>query len=155
MLDDKYHILNREGKASDKLLQWVAVLRSCSARQAYQKVYVSQVTPIKVAEFLLLNESFPRSVRFSVQKLDHSLRRLSGVSAGQFSNPAERFAGRLLAELSYGAVEDYYNVGLHQAIDDLQIKLNTIGAKIFETYIDQAVRVDSELVQIEQVAQQQ
>lgn len=154
VLDDKYHILNQEGKTSDMLLQWVAVLRSCSARQAYQKVYVSQVTPVKVAEFLLLSESFPRSVRFSVEKLDQSLRRLSGVSPGQFSNPAERLAGRLLAELSYGAIEDYYSVGLHQAIDDLQIKLNTIGAKIFATYIDQAVEVDSERGRIEQVPQQ-
>ena len=45
-------------------LQWSAILRSCSSHDAYRKFYVAQVEPDKVVEFLILNEFFPRSIRF-------------------------------------------------------------------------------------------
>jgi uncharacterized alpha-E superfamily protein len=113
----------------------VGVLRSCSARQVYQRIYHAEVEPLKVAELLLLSESFPRSVRFCVQNMDQSLRRLSGVAPGHFSNRAEKISGRLLADLSFSAIEDFSVIGLHKAMDDLQIKLNQIGDAIYSSYI--------------------
>jgi len=84
-----------------------------------------------------LNESFPRSIRFCVQKVDEALRRFSGVAPGRYTNDAEKVTGRLLAELSFSTIEDYYSRGLHQAVDDLQVSLNNIGRMIFDIYIDQ------------------
>ena len=52
------------------------------------------------AEFLLLTDDFPRSVRFCVREINAALRRISGVAEGNFRNDAEKLAGRLLAELS-------------------------------------------------------
>src|SRR5262249_9321061 len=42
-------------------LHWVAVLRSCLAYEAYQRLYISRVDPAQVVEFLLLQARFPRS----------------------------------------------------------------------------------------------
>jgi len=134
VLDDEYHLLR--GKGAPDPRQWSAVLRSCSARQAYQKKYVAEVTPIKVAELLLLDETFPRSFEFCVYQVDHSLRRLSGAAPGRFSNRAERISGRLFADLAFSTIEDIYSRGLHQAMDGLQVQLNEIGAAVHATYID-------------------
>lgn len=137
VLDEKYHILHGlEGMPKDDLLQWGAVLRSCSARQTYQKIYVAEVNPVKVAELLLLDTTFPRSVRFCIQKVDDALRRISGVPHGHFSNAVEKITGRLSAELSFSAIEEIFSMGLHQAMDDLQIKLNQIGEAIDKVYLE-------------------
>jgi uncharacterized alpha-E superfamily protein len=111
-------------------------LRSCSARQAYQRVYVAAVKPESVAELLLLNATFPRSVRFCVEEIDRSLRVISGVKRGHFTNPAEKLTGQLLSELRFSEIEDIYAHGLHDAIDRIQLHLNAIGDAIFRTYID-------------------
>jgi len=116
-------------------LQWSAILRSCSSHDAYRKFYVAQVEPDKVVEFLILNEFFPRSIRFCAQELNYSLRRISGCKEEHFTNQAEKLAGRLVAELNYSALEDIKTVGMHQYMDDLQVKLNGIGAAIFQTYL--------------------
>lgn len=138
VLDDKYHLLTHT-KLQRQLdvLEWSAVLRSCSARQAYQKVYVDTVKPIQTAELLLLNETFPRSVRFCVENVDRCLRQISGVLPGRFTNAAEKLTGRFLAELNFSTIEDVYGLGLHEAIDRMQIQLNDIGDAIFQTYIHQ------------------
>ncbi len=136
LLDDEFFLVRDSVvPESGSLAQWQAILRSSNARQAYQRLYASVVDPIRVADLLLLNEDFPRSVEFCVRALDQSLRRVSGVLPGKFSNVAEKICGRLLSELSFNSIEDIWERGLHEVMDDLQVKLNNIGEAIMETYI--------------------
>lgn len=122
---------NRAGST----LQWSAILRSCSAHDAYRKFYVAQVEPQKVTEFLILNDFFPRSIRHCVDALNAGLRRISGNQEESFHNLPEKLAGRLAAELKYSSIDEINAAGLHQYVDSLQVKLNEIGAAIFETYL--------------------
>jgi uncharacterized alpha-E superfamily protein len=134
--NDEIFISQRpSGLHTSGTLQWSAILRSCSSHDAYRKFYVAQVEPDKVVEFLILNEFFPRSIRFCAQALDEALRRISGCTGEHFTNQAEKLTGRLVAELNYSALEDIKTVGMHQYMDELQIKLNTIGEAIFQTYL--------------------
>src|SRR5581483_5930266 len=60
ILDLKYHILLPSGEqvgGNVDTVQWMAVLKSCSALEAYRKISVGQVIPWKVAEFLILHDS--------------------------------------------------------------------------------------------------
>ncbi|HEY8835625.1 MAG TPA: alpha-E domain-containing protein, partial [Chthoniobacterales bacterium] len=69
ILDIKYHILLPSGEkvgGNIDTIQWMSVLRSCSALEAYRKIYFGQVAPWKVAEFIISHSAFPRSIRFSV-----------------------------------------------------------------------------------------
>ena len=118
-------------------LEWAAVLRSCSAWDAYKSIHGAEVQPALVADFLLLSPDFPRSARYCVQQLNVALRRISGVAEGCFSNDAEKLAGRLLAELQFSTAAEIFDIGLHTYIDNLQSKLNDIGAALFQAYIFQ------------------
>jgi uncharacterized alpha-E superfamily protein len=133
--NDEIFITQPAKSQTSGTLQWSAILRSCSSHDAYRKFYVAQVEPDKVVEFLILNEFFPRSIRFSAQELNTALRSISGCKDEHFTNLAEKLAGRLVAELNYSALEDIKTVGMHQYMDELQVKLNTIGEAIFQTYL--------------------
>jgi len=116
-------------------LHWSAILRSCSSHDAYRKFYVAQVEPDKVVEFLILNEFFPRSIRFSIQALYEGLRRISGAGDGHFTNRVEKLTGRLVSELNFSALEDIKTVGMHRYMDELQVRLSEIGQAIYEIYL--------------------
>lgn len=137
-------------------LGWSAVLRSCSAWDAYKALHGAEVQPALVAEFLLLSDDFPRSVRFSVRHLNTALRRISGVADGRFCNDAEKLAGRLLAEFQFSTAGDIFEIGLHSYIDITQAKLNSIGDALFQAYIFQPFQTpdDHELRQQEEQQQQ-
>lgn len=137
-------------------LGWAAVLRSCSAWDAYKAMHGAEVNPALVAEFLLLADDFPRSVRFSVRHLNNALRRISGVAEGRFCNDAEKLAGRLLAEFQFSTADDIFEIGLHAYIDLTQAKLNSIGDALFQAYIFQPFQTpeDYELRQQEEQQQQ-
>ena len=159
ILDVRYQTLPERGVPATinptEALEWSAVLRSCSAWDAYRTIHGADVHPRFVAEFLLLNDDFPRSARFCVSGLNRALRRISGVAEGHFCNDAEKLTGRLLAELQFSAVDEIFDRGLHQYLDDAQIKLNGIGEALFRAYIFQPFENPGEEHMVQQEEQQQ
>jgi len=136
-------------------LEWSAILRACSAWDAYKSLSGADVHPVPVAKFLVLSEDFPRSIRFCAAQLNTALRKISGVPEGRFVNDAERHAGRLLAELQFSTVEEIFERGLHGYLDDLQIKFNRIGGALFDAYFFLSFAAQGETDFVQQEEQQQ
>src|SRR6266852_9557631 len=78
-------------------------------------------------ELLVLVREFPRAILFCVVSAEASLHAISGTPIRTFSNPAEQYLGRLSAELNYIQVREIINRGLHEFLDGIQVRLNTIG----------------------------
>jgi uncharacterized alpha-E superfamily protein len=139
ILDVRYQTLPARGAPTTvsqaETLEWAAVLRSCSAWDAYRERCAADVDPRKVVAFLVLDEDFPRSVEFCIAQVDYALRRISGVPDGRFSNDAEKLSGRLLAEIRFSSEDDVFVSGLHEYLDVLQQKFNAIGESLFAAYI--------------------
>jgi len=143
--------------------QWIAVLRSLSAYEAYHKLYRSGVRPRSVVEMLTLSPVFPRSIRFSVGEVESALARIAAYHAfdpentGQPGHPgmgshiasggavspisvsggfeqAERAVGRLRSQLAYGLIDEIFQAGLHTYLVDIQRRCYTIGEHIQAQY---------------------
>jgi len=159
ILDLRYHTLPPRGVpqtvSQTSALEWSAIVRSCSGWDAFKAMHGAEVHPRDVAEFLLLNEDFPRSVRFCVERLNDALRRISGVSERRFSNDAEKLCGRLAAELQFTTIEEVFDAGLHDYLDQVQLKLNNIGDALFKTYIFHAFETNDAEHFVQQEEQQQ
>lgn len=138
ILDIKYHILlpsvEEVGGAVDAI-QWSAILRSCSAFEAYHRIFVASVDPLKVADFLIFNDHFPRSIQFCVRELDKYLHYISGCPLGEYSNSAEHASGRLLSELKYNTIDGAFNQGLHEYLEAMQERFVEIGAEVYKCYM--------------------
>jgi uncharacterized alpha-E superfamily protein len=136
ILDMKYFILLPDehvvGAAIDNI-QWSALLKSASALEMYRK-HAKQIDPVKVADFLLLNRDFPRSVLSCLSRAAQSLHAITGSQGERFSNVTEQRLGKLLAELNYTRIDEIIIGGLHEFLDGLQSRLNQIDDAIFETY---------------------
>jgi uncharacterized alpha-E superfamily protein len=142
ILDLKYHILLPSGErvgGNIDTIQWMAVLKSCSALEAYRKIYVDQVAPWKVAEFIITHADFPRSIRFSVDLLDAALHRISGSSEANYANEAERLSGRLRSDLDYITIGDVFEFGLHQYLETIQKRLVEVSDAMHATYCANAL----------------
>lgn len=115
-------------------MRWAALLRSCSAWHGYQE-YHSRLDPAKVIEYLMLEESFPRSVANSVAAVKKALVALCASRSAETVPEPVRLAGKLHAHIVYSTIDDIFAQGLHEYIDDLQTRLNHIGTTIFETFV--------------------
>ncbi len=139
ILDVKYHILLPSGEqvgGNLDTIQWMAVLKSCSAFEAYTKIYRGRIVPWQVAEFLVLSDTFPRSIRFCVDSVDRALHEISGCPRSHYTNEVERLSGKLCSELDYSSTGDIFDRGLHQFLDNIQLRLITIGQALYGEYCE-------------------
>ncbi|MFT4175338.1 MAG: alpha-E domain-containing protein [Luteolibacter sp.] len=123
-----------DGADSAQGLHWTAILRSCGAMST-MRALKKTVNARNAADLLLYSRSFPRSVRYCIDRVDASLHGISGSPRGSFENACERGAGKLLADLNFGSAEEAFDGGLHAYLDGLQARFNRIGHELFEAYV--------------------
>ena len=145
ILDVKYHILlpraTDVGGAIDTA-QWQAVLRSTSALEAYRRFYVTEILPKKVAEFLVLSDSFPRSLRYCLGALSDSLERIGTGEMGEMGGPdgPELSAAvvefrQLCDELARLSIDDVIARGLHEFLEMAQVVIGRLASHVYDTYM--------------------
>lgn len=133
---DVKHFMDPESigrESAEGEIQWSALLRSASAFEMYRKRF-GQIAPLRVIEFLLFSQRFPRSVRYCLRKAERSVHAISGTPLGTAQSPAERVLGRLAAQVEFGELAEVMDPGLHEWLDAFQTKLNRAGDAISETF---------------------
>jgi uncharacterized alpha-E superfamily protein len=158
LLDIKYHILLPKatdvGGAVDAA-QWQAVLRSASALEAYRRFYVADILVGKVVEFLLREESFPRSLVFCLGQLDRLMRKIDSHDTFFPSTAGVRCAG-FLERLRGMKVENVFEQGLHEFLTEAQDIIADVGDHAYTSYMDHpAVDLAAEIRFHQQQEQQQ
>ena len=137
ILDVKYFLLlpspQDVGGALDEL-QWIALLRSASAYQMYRQHTQQPITPSGVAEFLLLDPDFPRSVRYCLNGIAEAIASIDQQPLLQSGHSLSRSLGRLQATWNFSQVGEVINLGLHQVIDELQLQINQLHSLLETRY---------------------
>jgi len=110
---------------------WAAVLRSVSAFEIYRRVYRDVITPLRVAELLILRRDMPRSLAASVDEVCANLEQLKNDRSGETA----RRAGLLRAELQFGRVEDLLAQGTHVFLTSFLERVNDIGQRISQDFL--------------------
>jgi len=124
----------------NEYLDWMGLLRSATAFEAYCKVYTADLSPDKILEFLLLDEEFPHSLRFSIDSLQHALEAIHTESGKQRTLQLSRLAGRLQASLSFCQVEDILDQDVIAYLRTIQAQCREIHESIFELYVDYSIQ---------------
>jgi uncharacterized alpha-E superfamily protein len=149
ILDVKYFMLLPStadvGTTIDEL-GWMVLLRSTSAYEMYRKrSNQHRITPAGVAEFLILDPEFPRSIRFCLFQVERSLHQITGTPFGMWRAPVERNIGKIRSKLEYLTIEEIIHTGMHEFLDRLQEQMNTIDRDIFEAFLSRTPTVKKEM----------
>jgi len=120
-------------------LDWVSLLSSCSAFEAYRKVYTADLTADRVAEFLLLNSEFPHTVRFSAERMKRALDSISEITSVRKSFQIERIVGKLRSSLAYGQIDEIMTRDLHSYLSSVIQQCHNLHSAVHQVYIEYPV----------------
>jgi uncharacterized alpha-E superfamily protein len=135
ILDVKYYVLlpslSFVGSSLDNV-QWETILRSVSAEHAYRWLNASETRPSGVAEFLILDQRFPRSLAFCYQKLVSNL----GYLAEDYGSrmPAHDLADDVLVRCLSKSIDEIFEAGLHEFLTDFMACNSRLAAEIERNY---------------------
>lgn len=119
-------------------LEWVGLLKSCAAFEAYCNVYSAELRPLRVAEFLLLNSEFPHSLRFSVDMIHTALRQIAELSK-RSADVAVRLTGRMRATFNFTPIDEIMQAGADTYLANVRQQCTQAHAAIQQVYFDYPV----------------
>ena len=112
------------------------LLISIGGYQLYLKTYKSIYKIENVVKMIAINENFPRSIIYSVNKLDVHIGRLNEFN--QIKTGELNFmVGKLKNHLKYSTIDAIKQNGLEQFLDNIKFELNKISNSINKTYFNQ------------------
>ena len=131
ILDVKYYVLLPSaypiGSRLDNV-QWDTILRSVSGRGGYRMAYGPAISPRDISQFLILDRRMPRSLRFCCTKIRDNLGYLAS-DYGQ-KHPSHDKVDTLLNRFMTHTVDDIFDYGLHEYIQDLLGSLSDLSRQI-------------------------
>lgn len=135
ILDVKYHLLLPSlasvGSGRDST-QWDNVLRSLGGERAYRWLNAGRMDARSIAEFLILDERFPRSLSFGYQQLLSNLDKLSRMH-GREAKSLE-LVRTAAARLAGEGIEEIFDLGLHEFLRGFINENQIIASTIAEDY---------------------
>lgn len=111
--------------------QWSALLRSVSAFEVYRKVYRDHITPLRVAELLILRADMPRSLARCMKEVYSNLGRVANSRSAE----TERMAGELEAHLRFGRIERIFELGLRNYLEEFRDSIFDLGCRISDDFL--------------------
>jgi uncharacterized alpha-E superfamily protein len=132
ILNVKYHIilpdLSMVGSALD-YYQWAALLKSLSGFEAFRRSYHSGFMPADVAEFVVLNRDFPRSIAFSIERMGAALEII-----GLTGKDGTRDAFVRLSDMVKNSAQELFAEGLHEYLEQLLATIVLFHAALAEEF---------------------
>ncbi len=115
ILDVKYYLLlpsiANVGSSLDNA-QWETILRSVSAHRSYRWLNGDDISPMGIADYLILNRQMPRSLAFCYNKIDDNPGYLESEYGERVS--ASQMVDDLCEELINQPIENIFEDGLHE-----------------------------------------
>jgi len=120
-------------------LEWIGLLRSCTAFESYCTVHTADVTPERILQFLLLNREFPHSLWYSVNALVDALTCIQQDGRRAPAEELARRAGRLRASLSFVQIGEIIAQDTASYLRHVLEECRAIQELIYRLYISYSV----------------
>jgi uncharacterized alpha-E superfamily protein len=124
----------------NEYLEWMGLLRSATAFEAYCKVYTADLTPERILEFLLLDPEFPHSLRFAIDSLQTALEAIQRVSGKARAEELHRISGRLRASLGFASVDEILAGDVVAYLRNIQTQCQSVHETIYHLYVDYSIQ---------------
>jgi uncharacterized alpha-E superfamily protein len=139
ILDVRYHTLLPASAGDDTPVDnahWVAILKSCSGYEPFHKKPrpLPSEPAAAVADFLIFDEQFPRSVKRCLWECESAAAAAAGNPIGRRPTDAERAVVGLIGWLDARTTHDLIRGGLHEALTHIVDSVHGIGEAVHRTF---------------------
>jgi uncharacterized alpha-E superfamily protein len=135
ILDVKYYLLLPSlayvGTALDTA-QWDNVLRSLSGERAYRWLNAGRMDARSIADFVILDARFPRSLAFCYAAMRENLAALARLHGHE--GPAHELMRSADQRLTGKSIDEVFDVGLHQFLGQFIVRNQAVSEAIAEQY---------------------
>jgi len=111
------------------------VLRMSCALEPYLRAYTAEMQPRYILQFLMLDEDFPRAIRFCTDQIESHLKAICRHAGMAGVAGPERLAGRLKARLQYADMNELESQGPSAFLSTVLDECAAIHRLMYDTFV--------------------
>lgn len=134
ILDVKFSNVNYDLDETKDTTYWKYLLMSISGYELYLKTYRGGFEAKNVMGQVVLNEQFPRSVLYSITRLDRYFGRLKNERNTADFNQIDFMIGKLKSKVKFSTPDAIIGEGLHLFLNETKNALFVIGDTLNQKY---------------------
>jgi uncharacterized alpha-E superfamily protein len=119
---------------TNDLLQWKYLLFSLSGYELHLKTYRSSNHNYNVLHQVLINENFPRSVTYSLQRIEHYLNKVIGNNINEERAALVRIFGRLFSKVRYMELDSLNKEMIPVFFEEIKTDLVEFNQKVVQHF---------------------
>jgi uncharacterized alpha-E superfamily protein len=119
---------------TNDLLQWKYLLFSLSGYELHLKTYRSSNHNYNVLHQVLINENFPRSVTYSLQRIEHYLNKVIGNNINEERAALVRIFGRLFSKVRYMELDSLNKEMVPVFFEEIKTDLVEFNQKVVQHF---------------------
>lgn len=119
---------------TNDLLQWKYLLFSLSGYELHLKTYRSSNHNYNVLHQVLINENFPRSVTYSLQRIEHYLNKVIGNNITEERAALVRIFGRLFSRVRWMELDSLNKETVPVFFEEIKAELVEFNKKVVQHF---------------------
>jgi uncharacterized alpha-E superfamily protein len=136
LLDSKFSVLSYDYQKQAETPYWKYLLMSASGYELYVKTYREGMNGRHVAEMMVLNTDFPRSILYSVVQLTRNFEKVRSDRNLERYKQIEFLIGQLRSTIRYTDVNNLTPDGLKNLLQNTRSNLIQIGSSLNTYYFN-------------------
>lgn len=120
LVDVKYHRHSLAGnninESAEETLYWLALLKCCSANESFLKRSYFTINRKQVAEFLILEQTFPRAILYCLLKAKYCLVQLNSIDEYDIGKNSMELLQELINSIKSKSIDNFFDVGSHEEL---------------------------------------
>ncbi len=140
ILDINYHCVSDKSAVVDETAQeiahWLNLLESCGAHEIFMMYDHAELIGSVIAKFLTLNQTFPRSILFCLERAHESLLHIQASAHSQIGNNTRYKLEEVIAALKLKPIDKILKNELHSLLNEILENTDeiceTLAADFFE-----------------------
>lgn len=136
VIESRFEVLSQmdEDEEQPINIHLMGILRSCCSLESYRRMYLADLDTDRVAQFLILQRDFPRSIRFCVEQAREALEAIRVSNGVRSPSAPERILGRLGSRLEYTDMSEVLGQGLTPFLQEIQSIVAEASAALSKAY---------------------
>ncbi len=114
-------------------LEWIGLLKSATAFEAYCKKRGAEPRLDWIAEFLVLDADFPHSIRFCADQIAIAVEHVGANSLR--AAKLQRLTGKMRAQLGFSQIEEIMNQGINSYLRNIDRQCLEVDDSLRDAYI--------------------
>src|SRR5690606_33301536 len=126
-------------ETAQEIAHWLNLLEFCAANEVFMMCEHTDLVGSAIAKFLILNNNFPRSIQYCLEKTYECVEHIQEYSQSNVGDKTRHKLEKTIVKLQKASIDSLLKKGLHNVLCEIMAETDVICDTLFNEFFEMPV----------------